>query len=381
MKEGAWINVNTGKFEWVDEHASWIKRELNAEAIGLPKRIYQKIMDMDWDFDGPGRAEILYEVMKGGFIRMRGHGSYWTFEFTCDSYKALWCCLDFLMNYAGPYTNCRFSNLRTRESIELSFNEFQRTMAKEPELILRQAKILTETEYPERRFATFRSPLLGFKEASGYPRLMNILKGKVPSIHTFGIISVDNPQGTVVAPEENNKKQTEFKQALSHAGYGYVQHKGKYGEFERAFFIMNISITDLLKWKSKFDQDSVIFGRVDQEEHKVIFKLIGDDGTRSVREDVLSLSSDAEEYYSEYKGRRFLIPFFDDAYEPKNTESNIPIEILDKNLEENQANLPHLATIMSNAEGTKLDAEGLKIGMGNYYTRCSVLAALRHLAI
>jgi hypothetical protein len=380
MKEGAWINVKTGKFEWVDEHASWVKRELNAEAIGLPKRTYQKIMDMDWDFDGPGRAEILYEVMKAGFIRMRGHGAYWTFEFTCDSYHALWCCLDFLMNYAGPYTNCRFSNLRTRESIELSFVEFQKTMAKEPELILRQAKILTEEEYPERRFAAFRSPLLKVK-ASGYPRLMSILKGKVPSIHTFGIISVDNPQGIAVSPEENNKKQAEFKQILSHAGYGYIQHKGKYGEFEKAFFIMNIRIADLLKWKSKFDQDSVIFGKVDQNEHKVVFKLIGDDGTRSIREDVLSLTSDDEEYYSEYKGRRFLIPFFDDAYELRNAESNVPIEILDKNLEENPTNLPHLATIMSNAEGTKLDAEGLKVGMGNYYTRCSVLAALRHLSI
>jgi hypothetical protein len=164
MKEGAWINVNTGRSEWIDEHASWMKRELNAEAIGLPKKTYQKIMAMDWDFDGPGRAEILFEVMKAGFIRMRGHGSYWTFEFTCDSYKALWCCLDFLMNYAGPHTNCRFSNLRTRETIEMPFSEFQKTMTKEPELILRHASILTEEEYPERRFATFRSPLLEIED-------------------------------------------------------------------------------------------------------------------------------------------------------------------------------------------------------------------------
>ena len=378
MNEGAWINAKTGQFAWIDEHASWIKRELNAEGIGLPKKTYQKIMEMDWDFDGPGRAEILAEVMKAGFIRMRGHGSYWTFEFSINSYEALWACLDFLTNYAGPQTQCRFNNLRTGESIELSYTEFIKYMTQDPELILRRASILTEEEYPERRRIAFKSSLLE-KQAAGYPRLMSILKGKVPSVHTFGIISVDNPQGIAASPEENNKKQAEFKEILNRSGYGYIQHKGKYGEFEKAFFIMNIRITDLLKWKSKYDQDSVIFGEINKEDNNVTFKLIGDDGIRSVREDVLTSASDTDEYYSEYKGRRFLIPFFDDAYEPKDTEANIPVSVLDKDLEENPENLPHLATIVANFNQIRDDACGLKVGMGNYYTRCAVLQALKNL--
>ena len=34
MREGAWINIATGKFEWITEHCDWIKLPQNAAKIG-----------------------------------------------------------------------------------------------------------------------------------------------------------------------------------------------------------------------------------------------------------------------------------------------------------------------------------------------------------
>lgn len=156
MDEGAWINIRTGKFSWINEHASWMKNKQNADSVGLPEHVYNKIKDMHWDFNGEGRAEILATIMKAGFIRMRGHGSYWTFEFTAKTTDALWACLDFLMNFAGPMTSCRFNNLRTGESIEMSYSKFQAEMAEDTEKVMRVARILTEDEYP-RKMAFLKS--------------------------------------------------------------------------------------------------------------------------------------------------------------------------------------------------------------------------------
>ena len=159
MREGCWINAKTGQFFWIDEHATWMKNELNAHSIGLPKKVYEKIMGMNWDFNGPGRAEILATVMNAGFIRMRGHGSFWTFEFTIKSSDALWSCLEFLDNFAGPMTQCRFNNLRTGEAIEVPYTKFKQEMAEDPEKLLRVAKVMTEEAYPTARRIAFRCPL------------------------------------------------------------------------------------------------------------------------------------------------------------------------------------------------------------------------------
>lgn len=165
MKEGAWINAKTGQFAWVDEHSRFIQRKDDALAIGLPERVYEIIRDMKWDFNGEGREQILATAMKFGFIRMRGHGAYWTFEFTIKSEDALWACLEFLMNFAGPQTQCRFNNLRTGESIELPFDKFKSEMTEDPQKVIRQAKVITDAEYPSKMafLKQLNSPLLQIK--------------------------------------------------------------------------------------------------------------------------------------------------------------------------------------------------------------------------
>ena len=160
MREGAWINSVNGQFAWVSEHASWIQKEENAQKVGLSHDVWLRIKDMRWDFNGGGRAEILAIIMSAGFIRMRGHGSYWTFEFTIKTYDALWACLSFLVDYAGPYTMCRFNNLRTGEQIEKGFKEFQEMMEEDPEEVMRIASVMTEEQNPKQaKFGLLDKPL------------------------------------------------------------------------------------------------------------------------------------------------------------------------------------------------------------------------------
>ena len=152
MKEGAWINEKTGEFAWITEHASWIKKKENADKIGLSPRAYDNLKDLKWDFDGEGREAILLVAMNAGLIRMRGHGSYWTFEFTIETQAALWACLGFLDDFAGPLTQCRFNNLRTKEQIEMPYREFKASMTEDPETVMRIASVIHD---PEGRTAAF----------------------------------------------------------------------------------------------------------------------------------------------------------------------------------------------------------------------------------
>lgn len=157
MKEGAWINSQTGKSAWVNEHASWIQQEQNAKEIGLSDAAWERLKNINADFNGPGRVKILAFAMNMGLIRMRGHGAYWTFEFTIKTSDALWTCLSFADDYAGPYTNCRFNNLRTGEQIEMNYHEFKKTMQEDPERVMRIAHNMTSAQHPRRFY--FASPL------------------------------------------------------------------------------------------------------------------------------------------------------------------------------------------------------------------------------
>ena len=202
---------------------------------------------------------------------------------------------------------------------------------------------------------------------SGFSRLMQIMTGQVPTIHTFGILSVDNPQGVVATPEQ--KKQLEFKNQLRRSFYGYVQHGGKYGEFEKAFFIMNCRKSVVLDWGSQYDQESVIFGTVDHESQEVTFEFIKHGVTIAVRKVVLSLTDDADSY-SICKGRKFQIPFFEDIP----TDEKLTRQ--EDEFTHDEANLPHLATLFALKDKIKGDAMGRTSGMALLLHRYAAQKAL-----
>ncbi len=163
--------------------------------------------------------------------------------------------------------------------------------------------------------ANFQKIAVSEYVGSGYSRMMRILKGQVPTIHTFGIISADNPQGKKSPAEENNRRQEKMKKILSESFLGYIQHKGKYGSFEKPFLIFNIQKDFLLTLgdEEHFDQESVIFGQVAHEDNSVLFQYLEHGKVTDERNVVLTNVGDREDFYSEYKGRKFYIPFFDEV--------------------------------------------------------------------
>jgi len=135
MKEGAWVNIATGRFEWITEHCDWIKVHENAQKIGLPENVFQQIKNIPNDYSGPKRERILRAVMDAaaGFIRVRGHGSWIAIEFTAPTETALRACRNFLRQVCGPLSVLRFNHLggKKNETIELTYEQFEERMKEE----------------------------------------------------------------------------------------------------------------------------------------------------------------------------------------------------------------------------------------------------------
>jgi hypothetical protein len=150
-----------------------------------------------------------------------------------------------------------------------------------------------------------------------YANLANILRGGRSSIHTVGILSAENPHGKKASDSENKKNTVSLKRYLTQARYGYRLVKGKYGSDENSIVINNISREDLLELGSRFEQDSVVFGkRVESKDgyYGMDFEMVGTD-THNFNEEmgtsrVMINRSNAEDFYTEYQGRKFVIPFF-----------------------------------------------------------------------
>jgi hypothetical protein len=155
---------------------------------------------------------------------------------------------------------------------------------------------------------------------SGFSRVRQIMLGQVPSVDTVAILTAENPGGEK-APSFVNKKLTkQFKDSLRDSEHGYTDIAGKFGEKENSFMIMNISRDDTIQLGEEFEQYAVIWGnklRDDDGEPFFRFEYIEGSTTAQTRDVSLSGKSveDREDYYSEKRGRKFIIPFFDDKYE------------------------------------------------------------------
>lgn len=131
MKEGAWINTTTGQFEWIDEHANWIKKPKNARKLGLPPAVSDVISQIPNDYGGPLRERILRTVMAAGFIRMRGHGAEITFEFANTVAAAARAAEGLLSACAGPRTWCRFNDLARDRSVLIEWSRLRDILARD----------------------------------------------------------------------------------------------------------------------------------------------------------------------------------------------------------------------------------------------------------
>lgn len=146
MKEGAWINISNRQWCWITEHADWIQVRENAQRIGLADEVWQRIKLVSNDYSGRRRGSILKAVMDAGFIRMRGYGDSFSFEFTCSFLTAFEACGTFLEKNAGPATVCRFHDLRTWQEISTRYEELQQLMLCDMYQLLERAIPLREAD-------------------------------------------------------------------------------------------------------------------------------------------------------------------------------------------------------------------------------------------
>jgi hypothetical protein len=138
LREGAWINAQSGEWSFIDEHSDWAKRPNNLMSIGLPDTAREAVQNIENDF-GENRKRILLTVMAAGGVRLRGHGDWLTVEFTIDTASALLACQEVLRRLAGEYTLLRFNNLSKGESLEVYYGDYVQHVEKDLGWILKRA--------------------------------------------------------------------------------------------------------------------------------------------------------------------------------------------------------------------------------------------------
>lgn len=127
MKEGYWINFRTGKVFPIDEHETWLRDKGNAKRLGVSPAVIQtfsKFTPVD-DRD----KFLLFVMQHAPVMRVRGHGSYVTFEYAShdrgDAMDAIWL---WAKENAGPFTTLSIVNLETREATEMPYQDFEHAM-------------------------------------------------------------------------------------------------------------------------------------------------------------------------------------------------------------------------------------------------------------
>lgn len=159
---------------------------------------------------------------------------------------------------------------------------------------------------------------VGVLNEGGYSKLMQTISGLIPSIRTFAVITWENPLSKKVSDEQNKGANKKLKDLLKSGNYSFRHIKGRYKDFENPFFINNISL-DYAKrigfeYGGKYKQDSILFGEKYEKDNKVgmNIKMIYFDSRKPLERNIWEyLDRETDAFYSEYKGRKFQIPFFD----------------------------------------------------------------------
>lgn len=155
----------------------------------------------------------------------------------------------------------------------------------------------------------------------GYSRVMTSMRGSVPKIKTIGILTAHNPCANELSPEENKRRNAQLEKELGSYLFGFRKVKGKYGTEEDSFLVNNITKKQLLQLGNDYNQESVIFGEYfeEGEEYGMNFSMIRTHncdtdepvGTIMGIRKVFIDRNNSDNFYSEIKGRKFQIPFFE----------------------------------------------------------------------
>ena len=140
MNEGFWINYDNDKVFPIYEHEKWLREGNNAKKLGIPKDVINAFGKYKPEKD---RDKFLLFVMRESpVMRVRGHGSTWTFEFSTKKIDdVLFSIYKFCKDIAGDYTNLYIVNFANKDSIEILFKDFSEKIKEgDTESLLKVAK-------------------------------------------------------------------------------------------------------------------------------------------------------------------------------------------------------------------------------------------------
>jgi len=123
MKEGFWINYQTGERFEVFDHENWLRDERNATRLGVPPEIVTRFGDFTPAND---RVRFLTFVLSNApVLRVRGHGVDITFEFaaadTAAESKALEAIHRLCEDVAGAQSWMQISNITTGKTMKSAY--------------------------------------------------------------------------------------------------------------------------------------------------------------------------------------------------------------------------------------------------------------------
>lgn len=150
-----------------------------------------------------------------------------------------------------------------------------------------------------------------------------MMRGFVPNVRTVGIITAENPNSVQADPQFNAEANAKLEKQLRTMNLGFQKIRGKYGNTENPFFVPNITKDELLQLGRECQQTSVIYGektgntRDGKTYDGMVFQMIFTDhrfGQVDSERKIFVNVQDRQDYYSEIKGRKFVIPFYDDEF-------------------------------------------------------------------
>ncbi len=135
-------------------------------------------------------------------------------------------------------------------------------------------------------------------------------KSQGKNVNTFGIMTSENPNAKEMSKKENKSNRKSLMTDLS-GKFNYTAIKGKYDSEENSYVIYNISVTELMKYASKYEQESFIFGR---KEDGVVFEFYKRKDSKSPYKKTDSSKeiesvAEAKNYFSSLRDFKFSILF------------------------------------------------------------------------
>tara|TARA_B100000131_G_scaffold108145_1_gene104982 strand:+ start:5546 stop:6253 length:708 start_codon:yes stop_codon:yes gene_type:complete len=154
---------------------------------------------------------------------------------------------------------------------------------------------------------------------SGFARVRSMMMGMVPSVETIGIMTAENPNAEKFGAKQNKQFNKSLMSQLRQMNYGPIPIGGSFGHKESSFLIPNITRAELADLGKKFEQEAVIWASKQSGPDGEFMRWEYMEGDATVQTRDVSMGGsdvqDRDDYYSEKKGRKFIIPFFDPEYE------------------------------------------------------------------